>query len=549
MGPQPPFASGRRGRINHGGRRPDPGSEVHEPAEQRVAGERRERRLEIGEQRRRAGGEAADEQPRVDDEPLDAGARRLEHGEHRRGVEAVDPEGERRQRVGVEADQVVLAQPPEQLGVHRGRVVELQLVVVVARPARAHGAAPQQHGPAHEIPALTPPRPRRHPGGEEAGVDAAITGELSGGRAQRPGAAAGGTVHRSLTEEHRQRGRPSGEQRRQAGRVRVCEVQGVLAGVARAEQGVRQARRRQRLPPGIRGTEPGSAVLALFDSVDPRPVDRRRAGLRVRPGVGRGQARPGRRPRVGGRAGSRRFRLRRRRASGHGHCLHANLRHPVDPGSSPGASRQRNVTVDERWAKLRRGPDGGLGTAATGDRPGRRCGLRPPRGPHARSAEPRPAPSAQGVACRARLPGAVFPTAPGTCGHGVPPSPHWPCRRRCSWRRAAARARGHRARGRRAAPRRPPPGRRRPRRSRPPTRLPHAGTPPRRSSERAASPRRPRRACGPVTPSSGTCAARSSASRWNPTVVEERRAAGTGTPRSPPGWRLRALGSRCAPRP
>jgi hypothetical protein len=130
-----------------------------------------------------------------------------------------------------------------------------------------------------------------------------------------------------------------------------------------------------------------------------RAARRVRVEFRVEPheDVVRGREVAGRGPptrRVGGRpagTGTRRRQIL-------GHCLHANLRHPVDPGSSHGASRRRSVTASRPWAKLRRGGRGAGRTATDPTRPADR---------------PRCTP---GVACRERLPGPPSPRPPARRG-------------------------------------------------------------------------------------------------------------------------------------
>ncbi len=147
-----------------------------------MTGERGQRGVEVGDERVGSAREAADQHARLDDEAVDAPAGLLEHAEHRVGVEAVDAEGELGERLGVEPDAVVLAQPPQQLGVHHRGVVELELVVVVPGAAGPDGAAPQQHR--SERPLLRVPGgdPGGDAGGEQPGPDATVRGQLPGHR-------------------------------------------------------------------------------------------------------------------------------------------------------------------------------------------------------------------------------------------------------------------------------------------------------------------------------------------------------------------------------
>jgi hypothetical protein len=112
------WASGDHGGDRLAHRQHGLGHRVEQPPEQRVPGEGRQRGDEVGQQRLGAGGEAPDEHARVDGEPLDAGARVVEHGVDGGGVEAVDAEGEAGERLGVEPHAVHLAQRAQQLGVH-----------------------------------------------------------------------------------------------------------------------------------------------------------------------------------------------------------------------------------------------------------------------------------------------------------------------------------------------------------------------------------------------------------------------------------------------
>ena len=167
-----------------------------------------------------------------------------------------------------------------------------------------------------------------------------------------------------------------------SGRAAATSVRRQSPGVDRGAVRRRQAPRRA--PPRRGGRPPAPR---------PRPAE---GLLRGHDLLGRGR----RAVRGGGRRAGLGLRLR----GGRGHCVHANLRRPADPGSSCGASRPRSVTRPGAWAKL------------------------PPRAPDRSAPCHRPSPAvsspgasspvAQGAACRARLPGADFPAAPGQrAGH------------------------------------------------------------------------------------------------------------------------------------
>ncbi len=205
----------------------------------------------------------------------DRGGLHAQAGERGGGLEARRGVGGLPVRLGVQGDAVVPAQVPHERRVQAGRLGDLDLQLVPAPGAAAHrqGHAGQQHGGGAALPpAVLLGRPRGHAHGERADVDAALLRQLADLGAQAEGYLVRRAQLRAGRQQGGQAGAPPQQQLRDAGGVRLREVDAV----------------------GRRGREPQHRVVLGARAQGGHPGGRVGAGLPLVGscgGAGAGQAR------------------------------------------------------------------------------------------------------------------------------------------------------------------------------------------------------------------------------------------------------------------
>ena len=219
--------------------------------------------------------ERGDEQAILDVQVRDRGGLLAQAGERGGGLEARRGVGGLLVRLGVQGDAVVPAQVPHERRVQAGRLGDLDLQLVPAPGAAAHrqGHAGQQHGGGAALPpAVLLGRPRGHAHGERADVDAAFLRQLADLGAQAEGDLVRRVQLRAGRQQGGQAGAPPQQQLRDAGGVRLREVDAV----------------------GRRGREPQHRVVLGARAQGGHPGGRVGAGLPLVGacgGAGAGQAR------------------------------------------------------------------------------------------------------------------------------------------------------------------------------------------------------------------------------------------------------------------